>query len=162
MADSLLDQRPTLKELTEHVNVCTKWREVGIQLKLEARRLDAIDVEDRDINTKLSKMYELWLSSTPNATRRQLLQVLRLSSIAELTIASQYEAFGLQLSESKLYGTYWLVYMFIELQRKKQIEVHVVERNDCEQITIAHQSHEIVPTHLPKSIMYLSCIVHIY
>ena len=137
MADSLLDQRPTLQELTEHVNVCTKWREVGIQLKLEARRLDAIDVEDRDINTKLSKMYEQWLSTTPSATRRQLLQILRLSSIAELTIASQYEAFGLQLSEGKLYSTYWIVYMFIELQsihQRKQIEVHVVERNDCEQI----------------------------
>ena len=98
MADSLLDQRPTLQELTEHVNVGTKWREVGIQLKLEARRLDAIDVENKYINTKLSKMYELWLSTT-SATRRQLLQVLRLSSIAELNIASQYEAFGLQLSE---------------------------------------------------------------
>ena len=93
-ANYYLDQKPSLAELTEHVNVGTKWYQVGIQLlQLDPRRLDAIDVECKDIDTKLFKMYQLWLSTTPNATRRQLLQVLRLSSIAEHTIASQYEEF---------------------------------------------------------------------
>ena len=96
MTDSFLDQRPTLPELTEHVNVGTEWRKVGIQLKLNPGRLNAIDVECADTDAKLSKMYELWLSTTPDATRRQLLQVLRLSSIAEHTIASKYEEFRSQ------------------------------------------------------------------
>ena len=90
-ANYYLDQKPSLSELTEDVNVSTKWYQVGIQLELDPKRLDAIDVDYRDINTKLCKMYDLWLSTTPNATRRQLLQVLKRSSIAELTIASQYE-----------------------------------------------------------------------
>ena len=110
-ANYYLDQKPSLAELTEHVNVGTKWRQVGIQLELNPRRLDAIDVECKDIDTKLSKMYQLWLSTTPNATRRQLLQVLRLSSIAEHTIASQYEEFCSQFmnTEGKINYIYAII-----------------------------------------------------
>ena len=108
-ANYYLDQRPTVAELTQHANVGTKWRQVGIQLKLSPGRLDAIDVECKDIDTKLSKMYQLWLSTTPNATRIQLLQVLRLSSIAEHTIASQYEVFCSQFinTEGKINYINW-------------------------------------------------------
>ena len=110
MADRLLDQRPSLRELAEHVNVGIKWRQVGVQLKLEARQLDAINVDCANTDDKLSKMYELWLSSTPNATRRELLEVLRLSSVKELAIASRYQGFCLGKSQGKLYNMYWSVY----------------------------------------------------
>ena len=97
-----LDQKPSLAEVTERVNVGIKWHQVGVQLNLEARRLNAINADCADTDTKLSKMYELWLSTTPNATRRQLLQVLRLSSIAEHTIASKYEEFCSRSTEGKI------------------------------------------------------------
>ena len=74
---AVIEQRPSLAELLEHVNVSTKWRLVGIQLKLDTKRLDAIDADCADTDTKLSKMYELWLSTTPSATRGQLLQVFK-------------------------------------------------------------------------------------
>ena len=109
---SFFNQRPSLAELLEHVNVSTKWRRVGIQLELDPKRLDAIDADCGDTDTKLSKMYEEWLSSTPDATRRQLLEVLRRSSINELYIAYKYEGFCLrksQLSEGKLYNRYQTV-----------------------------------------------------
>ena len=103
-ANYYLDQRPTVAELTQHANVGTKWRQVGIQLRLDPKRLDAIDADCGDTDTKLSKMYEEWLSTTPNATRSDLLQVLRLSNIAEHTIASQYERFlRLQQNEGKFF-----------------------------------------------------------
>ena len=163
------NQRPSLAELLEHANVSTKWRQVGIQLDLGSKRLDAIEADCGDTDTKLSKMYEEWLSSTPNATRRQLLEVLRRSNINELYIAYKYEGFCLgksQLSDQgKLYNAYQSVYYYMTIEQQsihqtKQIEV--VESNDCKQITVVdtvHQSHEIVlPTHstlplkLPKSI----------
>ena len=111
-----LDQRPSVAELTKHVNVSTKWRQVGIQLELDTQRLDAIEANYHgDTDTKLSKMYEEWLNSTPNATRRQLLEVLRRSSINELYIAYKYERFCSQLSEGKLYKTYRSVYYCMAL-----------------------------------------------
>ena len=114
-----LDQRPSVAELLEHVNVSTKWRQVGIQLELGTKRLDAIDADCRDTDTKLAKMYEEWLSSTPNATRRQLLEVLRQRSINELNIANEYEGFCLGKSQwsdqGKLYKTYWSVYCYMAL-----------------------------------------------
>ena len=163
------NQRPSLAELMEHVNVSTKWRQVGIQLELGPKRLDAIEADCGDTNTKLSKMYEEWLNSTPNATRRQLLEVLRRSSINELYIANKYEGFCLgisQWSRGKLYNMYQSVYCYCDFIEQQSIhqtkQIEVVESNDCKQITIVdtvHQSHEIVlPTHstlplkLPKSI----------
>ena len=117
-ANYYLEQRPSVAELTEDVNVGTKWRQVGIQLNLDTKRLDAIEADYRDTDTKLSKMYEEWLSSTPNATRRQLLEVLRRSSINEMYIAYKYEGFCFgksQLSEGKLYNMYQSVYYCMAL-----------------------------------------------
>ena len=85
-----LDERPTLDELTEHANVGTKWRQVGIQLKLDVKKLNAIEDENKKVADRVSKMYELWLDTTPGATRRQLLEVLKKDSIKELTLASEY------------------------------------------------------------------------
>ena len=85
-----LDERPTLYELTEHANVGTKWRQVGIQLKLDVKELNAIEDENKKVADRVSKMYELWLNTTLGATRRQLLEVLKKDSIKELTLASEY------------------------------------------------------------------------
>ena len=87
----ILDVRPTIAELTEHVNVGTRWRQVGIQLKLETKELDAIDAEHKRVADKVSAMYKLWLGTNPNASRRQLLEVLRLKSINRITLAKNYE-----------------------------------------------------------------------
>lgn len=84
------DQQPTLDELLEHVDVSNEWYKVGIQLKLDSDSLSKIDSEQKDVSMKLCKMYELWLSRTPNASRKQLLDVLKLKSIGKNTLASQY------------------------------------------------------------------------
>ena len=89
--DSTLDQRPELDELTEDVNVGDKWYMLGIQLKIGPKALTSIGKEQSDTSMKLCKMYEEWLSTTPGATRRQLLKALRLQCVNELHIAKEYE-----------------------------------------------------------------------
>ena len=89
--DSTLDQRPDIDELMEDVNVGDKWYELGIQLKIGSKALTSIDKEQSDISMKLCKMYEKWLSTSPDATRRQLLEALKRQSVNELHIAKEYE-----------------------------------------------------------------------
>ena len=93
--------------------MASSWNSTRVRLK---RRLDAIEEDYEDTNTK---MYEKWLNSTPNATRRQLLELLRRSNINELYIAYKYEGFCLgksQLSDQgKLYNTYQSVYYYMAL-----------------------------------------------
>ena len=74
-----LKQRPTIDELMEYYNVGTKWYLLGVQLKLNTKSLDAINTQYEDVNMKLCKMYELWLSTTPDATKGQLLVALKKS-----------------------------------------------------------------------------------
>ena len=95
-----LDVRPTIAELTEHVNVGIKWNQVGIQLKLETKELDAIDAEHKRVADKVSAMYKLWLETNPNASRKQSLEVLRLKSINEITLAKNYEDYIKSVTES--------------------------------------------------------------
>lgn len=86
-----LTEQPTLYELLEQVDVGIDWYLLGIQLKLDHRRLDAINVQHCDISMKLCKMYELWLETNPNATRRQLIEALRRKGIND--IAKSYEKY---------------------------------------------------------------------
>ena len=89
--EMLLQEKPTLDELCEHIVIGTKWYQLGIQLKLDVTQLDVIDKQTSDVTRKTSKMFQLWLSTDPLATRRHVLEALRKRVIGEGNIANEYE-----------------------------------------------------------------------
>ena len=90
--EEIINDRSSLAELCEHVSVSPKWYQMGIQLKLDPRKLNSIDkLQNANVMDKMTKMYELWLDTNPQATRRQIVETLRKTSIEEITLAVQYE-----------------------------------------------------------------------
>ena len=88
----LLEEKPTLDELCEHIRIGSKWYQLGIQLKLGPKKLrDDIQKLPEDCTYKTSRMFELWLDTNPNATRRQVVDALRKEVIKEITIAHDYD-----------------------------------------------------------------------
>ena len=98
--DVILSGKPTLDELCEHVDISSKWYKFGVLLKLKIKELDIIrvDYEDDD-NIKALKMLELWLSTNPKATRKEIIDVLRKPVVGWNAIAKQYL---MALKESEL------------------------------------------------------------
>ena len=86
--EEILVEKPTLDELCEHIRIGSKWYQLGIQLKLNAKKLEDIHKLPDDSTYKTTKMFELWLDTKPDATRRQVIDALRKE---ELTIAHEYE-----------------------------------------------------------------------
>ena len=99
---NFLSQRPALDELIEQVNVGTKWLLFGTLLHLDDKRLDGIDQlpEHDDTITKILKMFQHWLNTTPTASRRQVLEVLRKRVVGEHVVADQYEKYLKELHET--------------------------------------------------------------
>ena len=88
----LLEEKPTLDELCEHIRIGSKWYQLGILLKLDPKKLrDDIQKLPENCTYKTSRMFELWLDTNPNATRRQVIDALRKEVIEEITIAHDYE-----------------------------------------------------------------------
>ena len=97
--EKLLEEKPTLDELCEHIRIGSKWYQLGIQLKLYPKKLrDDIQKLPEDSTYKTSRMFELWLDTNPNATRRQVVDALRKEVINEITIAHDYELLLLRKS----------------------------------------------------------------
>ena len=89
---AFLNEKPSLHELCEHVTIGTKWFLFGVLLKLDERALDAIEELNKDVANKSMKMFRLWLDTNPYATRRQVIDTLRMNTIKENTIAETYES----------------------------------------------------------------------
>ena len=90
--EKLLEEKPTLDELCEHIRIGSKWYQLGILLKLDPKKLrDDIQKLPEDSTYKTSRMFELWLDTKPNATRRQVVDALRKEVIEEITVAHEYE-----------------------------------------------------------------------
>ena len=89
--ESFLGESPTLDELYEHVKLGTKWYEFGVLLKLDSKKLNGIEELNKDVERKALKMFELWLNTSTNATRRQVLETLRKDGIREVAVAEEYE-----------------------------------------------------------------------
>ena len=87
----ILNDRPSLAELCEHVPVSPIWYQMGVQLELDPRKLNGIELQGANFMDKMTKMFELWLDTNPQATRRQIVETLRKNSIEEITLAVQYE-----------------------------------------------------------------------
>ena len=86
-----LSDKPTLCELCENISIGTKWYEFGVLLKLDTDKLDEIKVMDGDVNMKTLKMFEFWLSASPNGSRGEIIETLRKQAIDENTIADEYK-----------------------------------------------------------------------
>ena len=89
--EEILNEKPTLAELCELVPIGTKWRQMGIQLELNDRKLNEIEEESKNTADKVSKMYKLWLNTNLQATRRQIVETLKMDIIEENTLAQNYE-----------------------------------------------------------------------
>ena len=90
-SDEILQEKPTLQELCEHVIIGSKWYQLGIQLELNVKSLNSIKEEQEDDTYKTSKMFQLWFDTNPHATRRQVLEALKKEVIGEITTAKKYE-----------------------------------------------------------------------
>ncbi|XP_019857908.1 PREDICTED: uncharacterized protein LOC109586179 isoform X1 [Amphimedon queenslandica] len=85
---------PTTKELTEHVDVGTNWFILGTMLDLDQKRLRGIEAQAGHTDThKMIEMFNLWLTTTPTASRKEVLDVLRKRVVGENKIADQYEKY---------------------------------------------------------------------
>ena len=89
--EEILEEKPTLDELCEHIRIGSKWYLLGIQLKLSAKKLEDIHKLPDDSTRKATKMFELWLNTKPDATRRQVVDALTKEVIEEITVAHDYE-----------------------------------------------------------------------
>ena len=89
--DQFLSTKPSLHELTEHIRVSSKWYSLGVLLKLDAKKLEGIRAKNEDSTFKLIKMFQLWLMTNPNATRREIIEALQNDAISEHAIAEKYE-----------------------------------------------------------------------
>ena len=89
--EKILEEKPALDELCEHIHIGSKWYQFGILLKLDSKKLDDIRRQPDDSTYKTLKMFELWLDTNPNATRRQVIDTLKKKIIEENTVAHEYE-----------------------------------------------------------------------
>ena len=90
--NTFLSFTPTIKELTEHVDVSTNWYIVGTMLDLDQKPLKGIEAQTGHTGAhKMIEMFNLWLTTTPTASRRQILEALRKSVVGENTLADEYE-----------------------------------------------------------------------
>ena len=66
--EKFFEKKPTLDELCEHIRIGSKWYQLGIQLKLDPKKLEDIHKLPDDSTYKTAKMFELWLDTKPDAT----------------------------------------------------------------------------------------------
>ena len=98
LLEQLLDETPPLYEVCENART-SHWYNLGIELQLDEVKLEEIrhDAE----SDKRSRMYQLWLRSQPDATRRQLLTALRTKDVGEIVVARKYEEMLIEMVSLK-------------------------------------------------------------
>ena len=89
--EEILNEKPSLDELCEHVCINDNWFQMGIMLKLDTRKLKGIEQLQADGVRKMTLMFEHWLKTNPNASRRQIVETLKKDTIEEFTLAQNYE-----------------------------------------------------------------------
>ena len=77
-----IEDRPTIQQLVEvmrieHIEIATKWYELGLELVDSNKILKVIETDYRnDVNTCCRVMFEKWLEKTPDASWSQLVTSL--------------------------------------------------------------------------------------
>ena len=89
--EKILEERPTVAELCEHIRIGDNWYQLGTQLNIDHWRLEDINQLPKDSIHKTTKMFELWLDTNSVATRRQVLDTLRKDVIKQIAVACMYE-----------------------------------------------------------------------
>lgn len=89
--EKILEEKPTLAELCEHVHIIDRWHDFGIILEVDSRTLNVIEHQPLEHSSKTSKMFEKWLNTNPNATRRKIIDALRSKFMGENDLANKYE-----------------------------------------------------------------------
>ena len=113
--DAFLNERPTLDEMFQHVKISTRWYQFGVLLKLDSNKLEEIEQQYKDSGFKALKMFELWLSTNPNAKRREIIETLRIEIIGQNAIAQEYLTVLTEneIYISSLYNKYCHLHLFI-------------------------------------------------
>ena len=96
--DEILNGKPTLTELCKDVPISTNWKMMGTLLELDVRKLNEIEHESKSVCNGVLKMYELWLNTKPQATRRQIVDTLKMEAVGQMSLAIEYEEKLRQLS----------------------------------------------------------------
>ena len=71
---------------------------MGTLFELDVRKLNEIDHESKSFSNRVLKMYELWLNTKPQATRRQMVDTLKMEAVGQMNLAIEYEKMLRQLS----------------------------------------------------------------
>jgi len=76
-----MEDRPTMKQLQdvmriEHIEIATKWYELGLELVDSNKILKVIETDHNDVNTRCRVMFEKWLELTSDASWSQLIAAL--------------------------------------------------------------------------------------
>ena len=100
--ENFLKGKPTLHELCEDLRVDSIWYKLGVVLKLDITKLEDISKLNETLDVKAAKMFELWLNSSGNATRREIIEALRKPDIGESLAADKYVQTLKQSKESIL------------------------------------------------------------
>ena len=118
---NFLSEKPTLCELSENINIGTKWYEFGVLLKLDTDKLDDIKVMDGDVNMKTFKMFEFWLSASPNGSRGEIIETLRKQTIDENIIADEYKK---TLTKGECCNLYITILLTLQWSKKRSQKKH--------------------------------------
>ena len=89
--EKILKETPTVAELSEYICIGDNWYQLGTQLNIDHRRLNDIHKLPENCTYKTTKMFELWLGTNFDATRRQVLDALRKEAVKEIAVADKYE-----------------------------------------------------------------------
>ena len=111
-SENVLEVKPNLRELCEHVRVSTKWFTFGVILNLKVADLNDIKLSNGSNDEKAIMMFEMWLNTYPNATRRDIIDALKKDTIGEITVANNYETYLNELAHSTT-GECVYIYIFI-------------------------------------------------
>ena len=87
------DTKPEMKDLANEVipRVCSKWRDLGLQLNLEYCVLDEIEVDHQKSAERCTNMLAKWLSQDAGASWSTLVAALNSNAVNEKRLAATLE-----------------------------------------------------------------------
>ena len=124
--DEFLQERPTHDELCNHILLCD-WQLLGICLPpITQTDIDVISEETGNIaSLALQQIFQLWLKKCPNASRQQVIQILKNNAISQNHIAAKYES-ALKELYSKFLKFQYVVYCLYALAKMFILSFHSI------------------------------------
>ena len=98
----ILNERPTLAELQEHVRT-NSWHALGVQLHLDCTSLDGIKHDNSNIEDQRMEMFSLFLKTNTQASRKLLLEAMKKKPVEEISMADDYEKYLRKLLSDGMY-----------------------------------------------------------